>query len=67
MSFFSIAFLSISGSARIAGHSSILMSSRYVHPTSERLETAVAKLDQYNQRKEEEAERKQETARATAS
>jgi hypothetical protein len=36
---------------RIAGHSSILISSRYVHPTPERLEDAFARLETYNQGK----------------
>ncbi|HET9217564.1 MAG TPA: tyrosine-type recombinase/integrase [Terriglobia bacterium] len=36
---------------RIAGHSSITMSQRYVHPTPERLEDAFARLDTYNQAK----------------
>ena len=33
---------------KIAGHSSILISQRYVHPTPERLETAFAQLEAYN-------------------
>lgn len=44
---------------KIAGHSSILISQRYVHPTSERSEDAFSKLDGYNVRK-----REQEAARA---
>jgi hypothetical protein len=36
---------------RIAGHSSITMSQRYVHPTPERLEDAFARLETYNQTK----------------
>jgi len=36
---------------RIAGHSSITMSQRYVHPTDERLEDAFARLETYNQAK----------------
>jgi integrase len=36
---------------RIAGHSSILISQRYVHPTPERLEDAFARLETYNQAK----------------
>jgi hypothetical protein len=36
---------------RIAGHSSILISARYVHPTDERLEDAFARLAKYNQAK----------------
>jgi integrase len=44
---------------KIAGHSSILISQRYVHPTPERSEEAFSKLDAYNILK-----REQETARA---
>ena len=33
---------------KIAGHSSILVSQRYVHPTPERLEDAFARLEVYN-------------------
>lgn len=33
---------------KIAGHSSILMSQRYVHPTPERIEDGIARLTQYN-------------------
>ena len=33
---------------KIAGHSSILVSQRYVHPTPERLESAFAALEAYN-------------------
>jgi integrase len=36
---------------RIAGHSSILISQRYVHPTPERLEDAFARLEVYNREK----------------
>src|SRR5262249_20217077 len=36
---------------RIAGHSSITMSQRYVHPTPERLEDAFARLETYNRAK----------------
>jgi integrase len=36
---------------RIAGHASITMSQRYVHPTPERLEDAFARLETYNQAK----------------
>jgi len=36
---------------KIAGHSSITMSQRYVHPTDERLEDAFARLETYNQAK----------------
>jgi integrase len=33
---------------RLAGHSSIIISQRYVHPTPERLESAIEKLSAYN-------------------
>lgn len=36
---------------KIAGHSSILVSQRYVHPTPERLEDAFARLEVYNRQK----------------
>jgi integrase len=36
---------------RIAGHASILISRRYIHPTPERLEDAFARLETYNQAK----------------
>jgi hypothetical protein len=36
---------------QIAGHSSILISQRYVHPTPERLEDAFARLEVYNREK----------------
>ena len=36
---------------KIAGHSSILMSQRYVHPTPERVEQAFTQLEAYNMRK----------------
>ncbi len=39
---------------KIAGHSSILTSSKYVHPTPERIESALADLQAYNERKEAE-------------
>jgi integrase len=39
---------------KMAGHSSILVSQRYVHPTEERVEDAVFRLDEYNRRKAEE-------------
>ena len=39
---------------KIAGHSSILTSQRYVHPTPERVEQAISRLDEYNRRKAEE-------------
>jgi len=34
---------------KLMGHSNILVSQRYVHPTPERLETAFSNLDTYNQ------------------
>lgn len=37
---------------RIAGHASILVSQRYVHPTPERLEDAFVRLEHYNVTKE---------------
>jgi len=33
---------------KIAGHSSIVVSQRYVHPTRERIESAFAALESYN-------------------
>ena len=39
---------------KIAGHASILISQRYVHPTPERLEDAFARLESYNGAKVEE-------------
>ena len=44
---------------KMAGHSSILVSQRYVHPTEERVEDAVFRLDEYNKRKAEELRAKQ--------
>ena len=44
---------------KMAGHSSILVSQRYVHPTEERVEDAVFRLDEYNRRKAEELKAKQ--------
>jgi integrase len=38
---------------KIAGHSSIVVSQRYVHPTPERLESAFAALEAYNAAKQE--------------
>jgi hypothetical protein len=43
---------------KIAGHSSILVSQRYVHPTQERVEEAVFRLDEYNRKKAEELKTK---------
>jgi integrase len=48
---------------KIAGHSSILMSQRYVHPTPEGLENAFVKLAEYNARKEAELQQEQEHGR----
>ena len=48
---------------RIAGHASILMSQRYVHPTPERLEDAFVRLERYNSAKEE--QRKAEEQKKT--
>jgi len=42
---------------KIAGHSSILVSQRYVHPTPERIETAFTALESYNARKVQELEK----------
>jgi integrase len=36
---------------KLMGHSNILVSQRYVHPTPERLETAFGNLDAYNQQR----------------
>ncbi len=36
---------------KIAGHASILVSQRYVHPTPERLEDAFSRLEDYNRSK----------------
>ncbi len=37
-----------SGPAAIAGHSSVLTSQRYVHPTPEAIENAMGRLEAYN-------------------
>ena len=42
----------------MAEHSTILMSQKYVHPTPERIEGALANLEQYNLQKEAEAKQK---------
>jgi len=34
---------------KIAGHSSIIVSQRYVHPTPERMESAFAQMEAMNQ------------------
>jgi integrase len=39
---------------KMAGHSSILTSQRYVHPTPERVEQAISRLEDYNRKKTEE-------------
>ena len=39
---------------KMAGHSSIIVSQRYVHPTPERVEEAVSRLEEYNRKKAEE-------------
>ena len=39
---------------KMAGHSSIIVSQRYVHPTPERVEEAVSRLEEYNRKKVEE-------------
>jgi integrase len=51
---------------KIAGHGSILISQRYVHPTPERLEDAFAKLESYNQAKLEGLETKKKARSAQA-
>jgi integrase len=38
---------------KMAGHSSIVVSTRYVHPTPERVEDAMSRLEKYNQRQSE--------------
>src|SRR5262249_55249335 len=43
---------------KLMGHSNILVSQRYVHPTPERVETAFAGLDAYNQERTKTAEEK---------
>jgi integrase len=43
---------------RVAGHGSIAISQRYVHPTPERLESAVANLEAYNRRQSQRQRRK---------
>jgi len=46
----------------IAGHSSITISTRYVHPTPERIEGAFVALEKYNSAKEEQLKAEQERA-----
>jgi hypothetical protein len=48
---------------KIAGHSSILISQKYVHPTPEKIENAFTQLQAYNARKEEELKAEQEGGR----
>ncbi|HET9409798.1 MAG TPA: site-specific integrase [Candidatus Sulfotelmatobacter sp.] len=45
---------------RVAGHSSILISQRYVHPTLRKVEDAFTRLNAYNERKMEELTREQD-------
>jgi integrase len=52
---------------KIAGHSTITISQRYVHPTSERVEDAFSRLEVYNARKAEELRLKRESAEAEKS
>jgi len=46
---------------RIAGHSSIIVSQKYVHPTPERLEEAFSRLESYNETKNAEMKAKHKT------
>jgi propanediol utilization protein len=48
---------------RIAGHSSVTVSQRYVHPTPESLERAFEQLDDLNAQKFEEAQSEQASKR----
>jgi integrase len=48
---------------KIAGHSSIVVSEKYVHPTPERIEGAFTQLQLYNARKEAELKAEQEQGR----
>lgn len=50
---------------KIAGHSSIEISTRYVHPTPEKIEGAFTQLEAYNTRKETELKEEQERERAS--
>ena len=43
---------------KIAGHSTITISQRYVHPTEEKVEDAFSRLERYNAKKVEELELK---------
>jgi integrase len=51
---------------RIAGHSSIVVSHKYVHPTPERLEDAFSRLETYNEIKIAEMKAKQKAAEVSA-
>jgi site-specific recombinase XerD len=44
---------------KVAGHSSILTSQRYVHPTPEKIEKAFTALETYNEEKRKEVEEEQ--------
>ena len=48
---------------KIAGHSSILTSQKYVHPTPEKIEGAFTQLAAYNARKEAELKAEQNPAK----
>jgi integrase len=50
---------------KIAGHSSVLISQRYVHPTPERIEGAFTMLEAYNAVKESQLKAERETATTT--
>ena len=49
---------------KIAGHSTITVSQRYVHPTPERVEDAFTRLESYNAKKAEELEAKRKVEEA---
>jgi integrase len=51
---------------RIAGHSSIVVSQKYVHPTPERLEDAFSRLEAYNEAKVAEMKAKHKTQEVAA-
>jgi hypothetical protein len=50
---------------KIAGHSSILVSQKYFHPTPERIDSALSALENYNARKKEQLKAEQERERAS--
>ena len=52
---------------RIAGHSSIVISQRYVHPKREQLEDAFSRLADYSELKIAEMKAKQKTEECSAS